>query len=105
MTETNHQLLAYLLVTSTEWLNGLDPEIRDQFTKIVDEVTIAANGAVADTEAKNRQNIVDAGGTIRELNAEQRKAWVDAMAPVWTRFEGDIGKDLIDAAVAANGTN
>ncbi|MCB1449860.1 MAG: DctP family TRAP transporter solute-binding subunit [Nitratireductor sp.] len=105
VTETNHQLLAYLLVTSTEWLNGLDPEIRDQFTKIVDEVTIAANGAVADTEAKNRQNIVDAGGTIRELNAEQRKAWVDAMAPVWTKFEGDIGKDLIDAAVAANGTN
>ncbi|MCB1457885.1 MAG: TRAP transporter substrate-binding protein DctP, partial [Nitratireductor sp.] len=105
VTETNHQLLAYLLVTSTEWLNGLDPEIRDQFTKIVDEVTIAANGAVADTEAKNRQNILDAGGKIRELNAEQRKAWVDAMAPVWTRFEGDIGKDLIDAAVAANGTN
>jgi C4-dicarboxylate-binding protein DctP len=25
VTETNHQLLAYLLVTSTEWLNGLMP--------------------------------------------------------------------------------
>ena len=105
VTETNHQLLAYLLVTSTEWLNGLKPEVRDQFVKIVDEVTQEANAKVAATEAENRQNILNAGGTIRELSADQRQAWVDAMKPVWTKFEGDIGKDLIDAAVAANGTN
>lgn len=102
VTETNHQLLAYLLVTSTEWLNGLDPAVRDQFVKITEEVTLAANGAVAEKEAGNRQNILDAGGTIRELSAEQRQAWVDVMKPVWGQFEGDIGKDLIDAAVAAN---
>ena len=51
--------LAYLLVTSTEWLDGLEPEVRDQFLKIVNETTKAANDAVADTEAKNRQNILD----------------------------------------------
>ena len=105
ITETNHQLLAYLLVTSTEWLNGLDEDVRNQFLAIVDDVTKKANAGVADVEMKNRQNIIDAGGTIRELNTEQRQAWVDAMKPVWTKFEGDIGKDVIDAAVAANGTN
>ena len=105
ITETNHQLLAYLLVTSTEWLNGLDPEIRDQFMAIVEDVTMKANGQVADKEAKNRQNILDAGGTIRELTAEQRQVWVDTMKPVWDKFEGDIGKDLIEAAVAANASN
>ncbi|EAV42501.1 DctP family TRAP transporter solute-binding subunit [Roseibium aggregatum] len=102
ITETNHQLLAYLLVTSDEWLNSLDPEVRDQFLTIVEEVTATANGNVAAAEAKNRQNILDAGSTIRELTPEQRKAWVDAMKPVWEKFEGDIGKDLIDAAVASN---
>lgn len=105
VTETNHQLLAYLLVTSTEWLNSLDADFRDQFVKIADEVTIEANAAVAATEAANRQNILDAGGTIRELDAEQRKAWIDAMKPVWTKFEGDIGTDLIEAAVSSNDTN
>tara|TARA_R110002020_G_scaffold84230_12_gene208817 strand:- start:407 stop:1411 length:1005 start_codon:yes stop_codon:yes gene_type:complete len=105
VTETNHQLLAYLLVTSTEWLNSLEPEMRDQFVKIVDEVTIEANAAVAATEMKNRQNIIDAGGTIRELDPEQRQAWVDSMKPVWSKFEGDIGTDLIEAAVASNATN
>ncbi|MDF1609212.1 DctP family TRAP transporter solute-binding subunit [Hoeflea sp. YIM 152468] len=102
VTETNHQVLAYLLVTSTEWLNSLDADFRDQFVKIADEVTIEANAAVAATEAANRQNILDAGGTIRELDAEQRKAWIDAMKPVWTKFEGDIGVDVIEAAVASN---
>jgi C4-dicarboxylate-binding protein DctP len=102
ITETNHQLLAYLLVTSDEWLDSLDPEVRDQFLTIVEEVTATANGNVAAAEAQNRQNVLDAGSTIRELTPEQRKAWVGAMKPVWDKFEGDIGKDLIDSAVASN---
>ncbi len=105
ITETNHQVLAYLLVTSTEWLNGLEPEFRDQFMKIVDEVTAEANANVADTEAKNRQNILDAGGEVRELSPEQREGWVSTMKPVWDKFTDDIGQDVIDAAMATNPTN
>ncbi|MDN2567280.1 DctP family TRAP transporter solute-binding subunit [Aquibium sp. A9E412] len=101
ITQTNHQALAYLLVTSTEWLEGLEPEVRDQFVAIVDEVTRAGNADVANKEAACRQNIVDAGGTIRELTPEQRNAWVSTMKPVWEQFESDIGKDLIDAAAAS----
>ncbi|GGF07676.1 DctP family TRAP transporter solute-binding subunit [Stappia taiwanensis] len=102
ITETNHQLLAYLLVTSDEWLNGLDPDVRDQFLTIVQEVTQAANSAVADKEAASRQRIVDAGTEIRTLTPEQRKAWVDVMKPVWAKFQDDIGVELIEAAVASN---
>ena len=99
ISETNHQTLAYLLVTSTEWLEGLDPEFRDQFLKIVEEVTNSANEDVANKEGTCRQNILDAGGEIRELTPEQRAEWVGVMKPVWEKFEGDIGKDLIDAAM------
>ncbi|WP_159589069.1 DctP family TRAP transporter solute-binding subunit [Chelativorans xinjiangense] len=103
ITETNHQLLAYLLVTSTEWLEGLEPEVHDQFLSIAEEVTEEANAAVADKEATCRQNILDAGGEIRELTPEQREEWVSTMKPVWEQFEGDIGADLINAA-ASNGS-
>ncbi|MBU2581814.1 MAG: DctP family TRAP transporter solute-binding subunit [Alphaproteobacteria bacterium] len=102
VTETNHQLLAYLLVSSTEFLDGLKPDVRDQFLQIVEEVTKTANDNVGKQESTNRANILKAGGKIRELTPEQRKAWVDTMKPVWSKFEGDIGKDNIDAAVAAN---
>ena len=102
ITETNHQGLAYLLVTSDEWLNSLDADVREQFLTIADEVTQSANAAVAEKEAMNRQRIIEAGSTIRELTPEQRKAWVDAMKPVWEQFRDDIGQDLIDAASTAN---
>ncbi len=102
ITETNHQLLAYLLVTSQDFLDSLDPDVRQQFLTIVDEVTAEANANVADIEAKNRQRIADTGEVIRELTPEQRAAWIEAMKPVWAKFKDDIGQDLIDAAVAAN---
>lgn len=102
ITETNHQLLAYLLVTSTDWLDGLDPDFRDRFLKIVEEVTAEANASVAATEEENRANIIAAGSEVRVLSPEQRQAWVDVMKPVWAEFEGDIGADLIQAAVDSN---
>ena len=102
VTETNHALLGYLVVTSKEWLDGLDPEIRDQFLKIVSEATDDFNNGVAENELKCRQQIIDAGATVRELTPDQHKAWVDAMKPVWDHFEADVGKDNIAAAVASN---
>lgn len=102
ITETNHQVLAYLLVTSKEWLDGLPADVREQFLKIADEVTQTANDNVGKKEAANRQNIINAGGVVREMTPAQRKIWVDTMKPVWAKFEGDIGKDLIDAAVSSN---
>ncbi len=102
ITETNHQLLAYLLVTTTEFLDSLKPDVKEQFLKIAEEVTKAANNSVGKKEKENRANIIKAGSKVRELTPDQRKAWVDTMKPVWSKFEADIGKDLIDAAVAAN---
>lgn len=104
ITNTNHQTLAYLLVTSKEWLDSLDPAVKDQFLKIVDEVTQQANKDVATLEEGCRQNIVKAGTTIRELTPEQRSQWVETMKPVWTKFQDDIGADVIKAAQAANGS-
>ncbi|MEL6946726.1 MAG: C4-dicarboxylate ABC transporter, partial [Pseudomonadota bacterium] len=49
-----------------------------------------------------KQAIIDAGGTVRTLTAEQRQAWVDTMKPVWAKFAKDVGQDNIDAAQAIN---
>jgi len=37
-----------------------------------------------------------------QLTDAERAQWVEAMKPVWKKFEKDIGKDLIDAAAASN---
>ena len=102
ITETNHQVLAYLLVTSKEWLDGLPGDVRDQFLQIANDVTTFANESVGKQEAENRANIIKAGSQVRELTPEQRQAWVESMKPVWAKFEADIGKDLIEAAASAS---
>jgi C4-dicarboxylate-binding protein DctP len=102
ITETNHGVLDYLLVSSVDFLDSLDPATREQFVKIIHEVTVEANANVNDLEAKSRQAILDAGGVIRELTPEQRQQWVDVMKPVWEQFIPDVGQDNIDAVQAIN---
>jgi C4-dicarboxylate-binding protein DctP len=99
-TQTSHQLLAYLFMTSKQFLDSLDADTRNKLIKIADDVTVAANNSVKDKEEANRQNIIKAGGKINELTADQRKQWVDAMKPVWKQFENEIGADLIAAAAS-----
>jgi len=103
ITETNHGILDYLVVTSTAWLEGLDPEVRDQFLTILKEVTETRNAESYAVNQRNKQLIIDAGGVVRTLTPEQRAQWVEAMKPVWAQFIDDVGQDLLDAAVASNG--
>ncbi len=104
-TETNHGIIDYMVVASVDWLDSLDAGTRDQFLTILTEVTGSRNAAVGEVDAQARQAILDAGGVIRELSAEQRQAWVDAMMPVWSKFVGDVGQGNIDAAQAINAQN
>lgn len=104
-TETNHGVLDYLVVTSTEWLDGLDADVRDQFMTIFNEVTTERNAAVTQVDDEARQSILDAGGEIRELDDAQREAWLAAMKPVWEQFAGDVGQENIDAVQAINAEN
>lgn len=102
ITETNHGVIDYLVVTSEDWWQGLDGDVRDQLSTILNEVSVARNAASEDVNQQARQAIIDAGGVVRGLSAEQRIAWVDAMKPVWEQFVADVGQENIDAAQEIN---
>ncbi len=102
VTETNHGIIDYLVVTSVDWIEGLDPAVREQFTTILREVTETRNGEAFAVNEAAKQSIIDEGGVIRQLSPEQRQAWVDAMRPVWDQFEGDVGAENIQAAQDIN---
>ena len=102
VTETNHGIIDYLVVTNVDWLESLDPDVRDQFLTILAEVTETRNKESTAVNAAAKQAIIDAGGTVRELTAEQRAAWVEVMKPVWDQFKDDVGQENIDAAQAIN---
>jgi len=102
VTETNHGILDYMVVTSDKWWTGLPADVRSQLAQILKEVTAARNSESGKVNQANRDNILKAGGTIRSLTDAQRQAWVDALKPVWKKFEGNIGSDMINAALKAN---
>jgi len=102
ITETNHGIIDYLVVTSVDWLDSLDADVRDQFLTILNEVTVTRNGEAFAVNEEAKASILGAGGVIRELTPEQRAAWVEAMKPVWSQFEGDVGADNIAAAQDIN---
>jgi C4-dicarboxylate-binding protein DctP len=102
VTETNHGIIDYLVVTSVDWLDSLPADVREQFLTILGEVTKTRNSEAFAVNEAAKQSILDAGGTIRQLTPEQRQEWVDTMRPVWDQFSDDVGQENIDAAQAIN---
>lgn len=103
ITETNHGVLDYMLVSNTRFWFGIPHQIRTELEGIIDEVTFEVNRAAEEANQTDRSRILQAGtSTIIELSPEQREAWREAMRPVWQQFEPLIGEDIIKAAQAVN---
>jgi C4-dicarboxylate-binding protein DctP len=105
VTESNHGIIDYLLVTSTEWWDGLPADVQTDLARIIAEVSAERNAQSTAVNDEAKAAVIAAGSVVRQLTTEQRTAWVEAMKPVWAQFEGDVGADTISAAQAANATN
>lgn len=101
--ETNHGVLDYMVVTNAGWWNKLPEDVRQGLSEAMAEATAHANRLASALNAKDRETIIKSGKvTVQALDAEDLAAWREAVKPVWQRFEKDIGRDVIDAALAAN---
>ncbi|MCK9516006.1 MAG: TRAP transporter substrate-binding protein [Ottowia sp.] len=103
--ETNHGVIDYMIITNQKWWNGLPDDLRAGLDEAMTEAAAYGNQIAADLNARDRQAIIDANkAKVVQLSREDLQAWRDAVAPVWKQFEGDIGRDLMDAAIASNQT-
>ena len=103
ITETNHGLIDYMVITNAGFWNKLPADIRKVLEQCMDEATAFANKLAGDINASDRKKITDAGkAKVLSLSKDEVQQWRKAMAPVWKKFEGGIGADLIKSALAAN---
>ncbi len=103
ITETDHGLLDYMVVTSAEFWMDLPDDVRTELDAALKEAVAFGNEVSAKQALDDRQKIIDSKRSeVIPLTAAERAQWVEAMQPVWKQFEGQIGKDLIEAARASN---
>ena len=103
ITESNNGYLGYMLVTNTKFWDGLPADVRKTLEEILNEVTTQVNQWATEFSESDRQKIKDSGKSeLLKLTPEELAAWKTAMKSVYDKFTPEIGKDIVDAAVAAN---
>jgi len=105
ITESDHGVLDYMVVTNAKWWNGLPADVRAGLAKAMTEsITYGNKIAMTEDEGYRAKVIAAKKAEVITLTKAQKAEWRKAMKPVWAQFEPEIGKDLIDAAQQANET-
>jgi C4-dicarboxylate-binding protein DctP len=100
---TNHGVIDYMVITNAKWWDGLPADVRKGLQQAMDEATKYGNGIANEFNERDKKRIQDAGkAKVQTLSKADLAAWQKAMEPVWKRFEPEIGKDLIQAALKSN---
>ncbi|OMH38886.1 TRAP transporter substrate-binding protein [Motiliproteus sp. MSK22-1] len=103
ITESNHGLVDYMVVTSVEFWQQLDNELRREIKQAMDEAIQFGNQVALEKSVSDRQAILDSKRSeLITITDSQRQLWIDAVQPVWKQFESQIGNALIEAAVQSN---
>ncbi|QPH52528.1 TRAP transporter substrate-binding protein DctP [Pontivivens ytuae] len=99
VTESNHGLVQYMLVTAPDFWEGLDPELRAELELLIELVSLERNRFAFELANMSKMQIRQDQVRVVQLDDVQRHAWVVAMQPTWFRFGGEIGFDQIAAVI------
>jgi len=101
--DSNHGILDYMVITNAKWWNGLPADVRTALNGAMQEAIKYGNKIAQEEGDDYRKKVIaDNKAKVLPMSKENLMAWRTAMKPVWKKFEGEIGADLIKAAEKAN---
>ncbi|MGZ8995359.1 MAG: DctP family TRAP transporter solute-binding subunit [Rhodospirillales bacterium] len=101
-TELDHSFLGYMVVTNSDFWTALPADVRTTLEAVLAEVTAEVNTIAREQAETDRQKAMDEGRVeILKPTPAQLDEWREAFTAVWPDFEPQIGKEIIDAAIAA----
>jgi C4-dicarboxylate-binding protein DctP len=101
VTETNHGVLAYMLVTNRKFWSSLPFDIKVELTEIVDEVSAYVNHEANKINEQAKESILATNQIkLLQLNDDQRQQWQHVFDP----FYADYVK-TIDSAIYLTAKN
>jgi C4-dicarboxylate-binding protein DctP len=98
LTVSNHGYLGYAVIVNKKFWDGLPAGIRRTLERAMAEATAYEKTIAQRANDEALAAIRRAGTTtIQTLTPQQQAEWRRAMAPVYTRMEDRIGKDVVQA--------
>jgi C4-dicarboxylate-binding protein DctP len=104
LTISNHGRLDYPVIVSSKFFEGLTSKQQTTFKKTLDDVTKSQRKTAKNLAGKRLKYFKQSDGIkkLSILTDQQIQLFKEAMKPVFDKFSGVIGKDLIELARKAN---
>ncbi|MDE0582358.1 MULTISPECIES: DctP family TRAP transporter solute-binding subunit [Planococcus] len=102
LTLTGHVYAATSLLMNDDFYNDLPEDLQELLMEASEEFRDQQRELAQQQDTEFMDQLVAEGMQINDLTDEQRDAFREAAAPVYEKYEGQIGKDLIDRALEAN---
>lgn len=104
MALTDHGYLGYAVITNKKFWDGLPADIRTQLDKAMVESTDYANQIALEENEKALEGVRASGKTeVYTPSAEEKAAFMKALAPVHKKMQSRIGKDVIESIYQETG--
>ncbi|MCF4114387.1 MULTISPECIES: DctP family TRAP transporter solute-binding subunit [Dethiosulfovibrio] len=104
LTVCNYTTAQFVIQCNLEWWDELGKDEKEMLQKAGAEAEAWLRGQIAQSEKDAQKVIADAGLEITVLNADQRKAFVEATEPVRSGFmeKTPLCKKLVEIALGSN---
>ena len=95
----------YPIIVNKQWWDSVPADLQKVFLDCLKEATDFEWQKSEELDVKAMENLKKAGMKIHELNAQERAAFQKALKPVVEKYEGIIGKELVDVARKVDAAN
>ncbi|MBZ5201621.1 DctP family TRAP transporter solute-binding subunit [Planomicrobium chinense] len=102
LTLTGHVYAAAILLANNDFYNSLPEDLQELVMEASDEFKDEQRKLAQQQDTEFLDQLKAEGMQVNDLTAEQRDEFREAAQPVYEKYENQIGKDLIDRALAAN---
>ena len=96
ITLTNHASSPFPIVTSLEWIESLDPELREIFEEGVHEMARQQREEERKLEDDYLIRFQNEGATVTELSEEEVAVFSEAVQPVYDMWRELVGSKIVD---------
>ncbi len=103
LTLTGHGYLGYVVITNKLFWNSLNENQQELIREALAEATDYGNTLALEMDKSYLQKVQYSSATrVHSLNPQQRSAWKQKLQSIYPRFYEEIGKELIEAALATD---